>query len=122
VTSPSQEAQKVLGYSEEDVTSFRQAFAALCRSAQRDSDQWFPETSTDLGHIALALGGEVGEVQNIVKKIERGTDTLENLRGRLRDELADVFTYFLDVCFLVDADILYDYFTKHAFNDERFSK
>ncbi len=64
----------------------------------------------------------MGEVQNIIKKIDRGTVKFEDVREHLRDELADVFTYFLDICSLAGSDILYDYFTKQAYNNERFSK
>jgi len=122
MASPNKAAQEVLGYNHDQVATFRKALNDLADSAQRDSDRWFPDTSRDLGHIALALGGEVGEMQNIIKKIERGTKTLDEARGDLRDELADVFVYFLDVCSLVGSDILYDYFTKQTYNNERFTK
>lgn len=43
-----------------------------------------------------AAFGELGEAANIVKKIERGDFTLEEVRDRLASELADVVTY-LDI-------------------------
>lgn len=45
---------------------------------------------TDWGN---ALGGEVGEAQNILKKIRRGDFDLEAARRPLADELADVIAY-----------------------------
>jgi NTP pyrophosphatase (non-canonical NTP hydrolase) len=122
MASPNKAVQEVLGYNHDQVAAFRKALFDLVQSAQRDSDRWFPEAGRNIAHVALALGGEVGEVQNIVKKIDRGTVKLEDVRAHLRDELADVFTYFLDLCSLVGSDILYDYFTKQTYNNERFSK
>lgn len=43
-----------------------------------------------------AVCGELGEAANIIKKIERGDFTLEEVRNELADELADVVTY-LDI-------------------------
>ena len=43
-----------------------------------------------------AVAGEVGEAANIIKKIERGDFTLDEVRGKLAEELADVVTY-LDI-------------------------
>lgn len=40
-----------------------------------------------------AMTGEVGETANLIKKIERGDFTLEEKRGELAKELADVAIY-----------------------------
>jgi len=49
---------------------------------------------------ALSLGGEVGEFQNLVKKIKRddgGKITLDK-RLQMADELGDILWYWLFVC------------------------
>lgn len=46
-----------------------------------------------LSQWANAVLGELGEAANLIKKIERGDFTLEEGRGKLADELADVQTY-----------------------------
>lgn len=40
-----------------------------------------------------ATCGELGELANLVKKIERGDFTLDDARAQVADELADVTTY-----------------------------
>lgn len=41
----------------------------------------------------MALVGEVGELGNLLKKIERGDFTLDDVRQEVSDELADVQIY-----------------------------
>ncbi len=55
--------------------------------------EWDPTNQVTLGFRGLELGGEVGEAQNVIKKLERKrlgligpTDTIEHLA----EELADV--------------------------------
>jgi len=55
--------------------------------------EWDPSDQITLGFRGLELGGEVGEAQNVIKKLERermgirgSRDTLEHLA----EELADV--------------------------------
>ena len=43
-----------------------------------------------------AVCGELGEAANLIKKIERGDFTLEEMRGALAHEFADIVTY-LDI-------------------------
>ena len=46
-----------------------------------------------LSQWSNAVCGELGELANLIKKIERGDFTLEEARPHLADELADVATY-----------------------------
>jgi len=46
-----------------------------------------------LSQWSNATCGELGEAANIIKKIEREDFTLEEVRGRLANELADVVIY-----------------------------
>lgn len=59
-----------------------------------------PKNTWSLADWAVALAGEVGELCNVVKKLNRSRDGIRGndvedaeLRRRLEDELADVVTY-----------------------------
>jgi NTP pyrophosphatase (non-canonical NTP hydrolase) len=41
----------------------------------------------------MAASGEMGEFANLAKKVLRGDFTLDEVRGKLADELADVVIY-----------------------------
>lgn len=49
---------------------------------------------------ALSLGGEVGEFQNIVKKIKRDDNGIisDEKLHEMKDELGDIIWYWLFVC------------------------
>jgi NTP pyrophosphatase (non-canonical NTP hydrolase) len=76
-----------------------------------DSRAWFPSSSQNIVHHSLALCGEVGEVANIVKKIDRGDFNLSDkaVYNHLRDELGDVFIYLLNLAGLLSLDLLEQY-------------
>lgn len=65
---------------------FRNAKGELTHTVDNGTD-WA------LSKWANAVLGELGEAANIIKKIERGDFTLEQARGDLEKELADVITY-----------------------------
>jgi NTP pyrophosphatase (non-canonical NTP hydrolase) len=58
--------------------------------AEPDGSDWC------LAQWSNATLGELGEAANLIKKIERGDYTLDEMRGELGKELADVITY-LDI-------------------------
>lgn len=58
--------------------------------SQPDGSDWC------LAQWCNAVCGELGEAANLIKKIERGDMTLDEARGDLADELADIQTY-LDI-------------------------
>ena len=49
--------------------------------------------------------GELGEAANIIKKIERGDTTLEDVKGKLADELADAVIYLDLLAFRAGIDL-----------------
>lgn len=63
-----------------------------------DSKQWFPGAQT-LPHMVLSLAGEVGEIANIVKKVQRGSTSLKdpNIQEELALEVIDVLVYLCNV-------------------------
>ncbi len=63
--------------------------------AQAKSTANYPDVEKNLYYPALGLGGEVGEMQNKIKKIMRddGGTLREEVRQNLIDELGDVLWY-----------------------------
>ena len=100
----------------------------LARQCVADSDGWFGNTVTDRGklhqvvHHALCLGGEVGEVQNLVKKVDRGSFALEEVYDDLTEEITDVFIYLMNLVGILDFDLQKAYDSKRAKNAARFDR
>lgn len=94
------------------------------QQVQEDSEEWFPETSKDLGFITLAMGGEVGEAQNIVKKILRDSNgqITPEVRLKLSLELADAFIYICQAMNFLGLNLEHTYQYKRGVNVERFGK
>ena len=66
----------------------------------------------EAGYAGLALGGEVGEVQNHVKKLVRGdyggsweSEIKKEFTEKIREELGDVLFYFVNLCTSLDIDL-----------------
>jgi len=90
--------------------------------ATEDSKRWFP-SSMNVPFLALALGGEVGEVQNIVKKVMRGSTYIEEVREHLSEEIVDVLIYLVNLMGceeFEDVDWMNVWYKKRAFNEARF--
>ena len=54
----------------------------------------------DIKYMAIGLAGEVGEVLNEIKKIERDDDNIltPDRKLKLKNELGDVLWYFVGIC------------------------
>jgi NTP pyrophosphatase (non-canonical NTP hydrolase) len=96
--------------------------AKLALTADSDSKRWFPKTARDITFMALALCGEVGELANIIKKVARGTAEMTDAKTRydIQMEMADAFTYLLDLSILLGVDLEKAYYHKRALNEKRF--
>ena len=98
---------------------------ALGRQCQEDSIRWFGDSTakTSLAHHTLALCGEVGELANIVKKIDRGSLDVNDpvVRVHLAEECADVLTYLLNVADMLGVDLETAYHTVRGKNEVRFT-
>lgn len=94
----------------------------LAIQALEDSRRWFPKTSESISHTVLALAGEVGEVANIVKKLERGSIYMGDAKVRtdLHMEVADVFTYLVVLAGQLGIDLVRLYELKRMENERRF--
>lgn len=75
-----------------------------------------------LEHVLLAILGELGEAANILKKVIRGDQSLEESRQDLTDEITDVFIYMLKLIYQMDIDIDSAFDRKMALNSEKFEK
>lgn len=90
-------------------TDLGQRVSMLAATVLANSRRWFPSphergAEHALLHMALGLAGETGEVIEVVKKAHRTGDM--PAPARLADEMADVLTYLLNICALLDIDII----------------
>jgi len=88
----------------------------------QDSRRWFPVTSEDISHTVLGLCGEVGEIANMIKKIQRGSDHYGDAKFRyaLHMEIADVYTYLILLAGQLGVDLEKLYALKRIENEQRF--
>jgi NTP pyrophosphatase (non-canonical NTP hydrolase) len=94
----------------------------LAMQCRQDSLFWFPAVANDLGFMALAYAGEVGEYCNLIKKIERGSLSYKDASTRvaLASELTDGFIYMLNNAALLNVDLEKSYEGVRARNARRF--
>lgn len=99
----------------------------LTKQCVNDSERWFGDSGTAGGvhgiiHHSLAMAGEVGEFCNIVKKIDRGSLSINDAvtRNQLAMELTDVFVYVLNLAGLLGVDLSKTYDVVRSNNEKRF--
>jgi NTP pyrophosphatase (non-canonical NTP hydrolase) len=90
--------------------------------AHSDNKRWFPHRADNIVHHALGLCTEAGEAGDVIKKLDRGSLTLESARGPLASELADVLVYVFSLASIAGIDLEQAYDEKRKFNEERFGK
>jgi NTP pyrophosphatase (non-canonical NTP hydrolase) len=66
---------------------------------EEDGSDW------SLSDWSNALAGEVGEAANIIKKIRRGDVSLEEIRGELGKEFADILAYLVLLAYQAGVDL-----------------
>jgi NTP pyrophosphatase (non-canonical NTP hydrolase) len=90
--------------------------------ALEDSERWFPSTASNPFFVAACVAGEIGEVLNLLKKVERGShDWTPEMKSDVEEEVADVFTYLLHLAGTLNMDLEARYYEKREANDIRFS-
>jgi NTP pyrophosphatase (non-canonical NTP hydrolase) len=94
----------------------------MALSADADSKRWFPDRAEDSIYMTLALCGEVGELANEIKKVGRGTASMQDAKTRLAImmEMADVFTYLLALSAMLGVDLEKAYYAKRKQNVLRY--
>jgi NTP pyrophosphatase (non-canonical NTP hydrolase) len=92
----------------------------------QDSMRWFPDSFNNLMHHTIALGGEIGEFMNVVKKVDRGSlppielDEENVSRQMLLDELTDVLIYTANIYGLLKGNPNLCFQAKRFYNEQRF--
>lgn len=81
--------------------------------------KWFGEEwrKTPPWYFGLALSGEVGEMNNFLKKEIRDN---ADVKGAVAEELADVLIYTLLMAEILGVDLEDEYHKKQNKNDEKF--
>jgi NTP pyrophosphatase (non-canonical NTP hydrolase) len=72
--------------------------------------------------MTVAMTGELGEFANLVKKVARGSMTMEEARQGLSEELTDVFIYMMNIVGILGIDLTREYNRKRQTNVRRFGK
>jgi NTP pyrophosphatase (non-canonical NTP hydrolase) len=93
----------------------------IAEQCLRDSDEWFPNRSRDPEHHIISVTGEWGEFCNVVKKLQRGSLTLEQALPMMREELIDTFIYMFNLAAVMGVDIEREYNDKREQNRVRFA-
>lgn len=96
----------------------------MANQCRADSTRWFPLVAEDIPHHTLSLAGEVGELANLVKKIQRGDLDYKDsmVRHDVAMELTDAFIYILNIAALTRVNLHESYKVKRAENEKRFTK
>ncbi len=96
----------------------------IARQCLKDSHDWFPNHSQDLGYLTICMIGEAGEYANLIKKGMRGDFDIEdrNYTQKLAMELTDVFIYLMNLAGLMGVDMEKMYQIKREINRERFGR
>jgi len=73
--------------------------------------------------MVLALCGEVGELANLTKKVDRGSINSDSalFKHDFAMELADILTYLLNISGMIGIDLEAAYHVKRDYNHERFT-
>jgi len=87
----------------------------------------YSDRDMELQYLALALGGEAGELQNLIKKIVRRkyhTDghSDDGMEGQVPHEMVDVMYYLFRMAALLDIDLEKAFDEKMKINKARYNK
>lgn len=95
----------------------------MIKQYQEDSAAWFPDVTQSLAFRTLCVAGEVGEVANLIKKVERGTLRMEDAMETLPEEIVDTLIYLTGLMAHaafkdIDWKVIWD--NKRMYNEMRF--
>lgn len=99
------------------------AQAAFDRAHVADVPFFEPITSNNLEaleHLLVCIAGEVGELANVVKKVRRGDQSLENARPAIVEESADIMIYVVKMANQIGFSLDDAFRAKLEINRERF--
>lgn len=92
----------------------------LVDQCMRDTERWFPGVAKSAIHHGLSLAGEAGEVCNLLKKVDRGSASLDELRDRIAEEGVDALIYLACLFAVLGVDPEEVYWKKRVQNEQRF--
>ena len=76
--------------------------------------------------LGVALSGEVGEFNNLIKKLYRSKfykkENLEGIDEKIKEEFIDIFIYLLLISIVLNIDIEKEFLKKLEINKKRFIK
>jgi len=78
------------------------------------------EDSRHLLHNVVSLAGEVGEIANLVKKLDRGDLEFSLMMEQIPEELADVMIYVIKIAYQSGIDLEKAVLEKMDLNETRF--
>lgn len=90
-------------------------------------DTEYSDRDMELQYLALALGGEAGELQNIIKKIVRRKHhttghSNDELEKEVPHEMVDVMYYLFRMAALLEIDLDKAFVEKMEINKARYNK
>lgn len=99
----------------------------LAEQCVADSEKYFGDVAYgavvhSIPHHTLALAGEVGELANIVKKVERQTLDFQEAYDAMAMECVDVMIYLMNIVGLMGLNIEEAYKIKREYNAKRFAE
>lgn len=91
------------------------------------TDTKYSDSDAELEYLALALGGEAGELQNLIKKIIRRKyhtegHSSEGMEKEIPEEMVDVMYYLFRMADLLGIDLEKAFSDKMAINRARYNK
>ncbi len=86
-----------------------------------DGKRWFGEP-VNLTVLCFGLVGEAGEFIDGVKKVMRGSHTMEEVYPGLCEELIDLFVYVCATAATLGIDLPLEYERKREINEQRFGQ
>lgn len=114
----------------------RDSLAAMAHASLANSKRWFPDVhargaEATTVHFALGIGGEAGEVLDVIKKADVCGGLMDScamhLDGKhsrlaLENELADLFTYTLALAEHLDVNLRAAWLRKQAECEQRWGR
>ncbi len=90
-------------------------------------DTEYSDRDMELQYLALALGGEAGELQNLIKKIVRrkhhtAGHSSDDLEREVPHEMVDVMYYLFRMASLLEIDLDKAFTEKMEINKARYNK
>jgi NTP pyrophosphatase (non-canonical NTP hydrolase) len=101
------------------------ALVSMAMTCMKDSVNWFGDAvAYNVPHMMLGLCGEVGELANLIKKIDRGSISWDDpeVPDKVRMEITDCFIYLLNLASLTQTDLYKAFLVKRQENIERFGR